>query len=222
MEKAEIIGGEIAITENTVHYIEDTAADITFTIGAHATLTLVVFSRNAGKSSIRCILQGEGSRVELHNIYLINGTGSAEGTRPAYELDMQAVHANRNTYSRLTANGIVINGRSLIKGLIKINENAEDSDGYEKSNALIIKDGTAVSVPNLKIHNNNVKCSHGSTVTRLDEEKLFYLQSRGLSRKDASTIAIKGFYAQALNAVSDEKIRTAIAGIIDKEIEVLT
>ncbi len=61
-----------------------------------------------------------------------------------------------------------------------------------------------------EIHNNNVKCSHGSAITRLDEEKIFYLESRGIDKTDAETLLIEGFYDIILTNIIDEKLREAI------------
>jgi Fe-S cluster assembly protein SufD len=93
-----------------------------------------------------------------------------------------------------------------LKGLIKIEENADESQGYQKSDLLILNDSTAVSIPDLEIKNNNVKCSHGSSISRLDREKIFYLETRGLDEKSAKDVMINAFLSSILeNLEEDEK-----------------
>ena len=113
--------------------------------------------------------------------------------------------AARPTFGRWV---ITRNSKAIIKGLIKIGPDANSSNGYQKSDVLLLdKTSRAISLPDLKIHNDDVKCSHGSTITRIDAEKIFYLKSRGISSSEAQALIIEGLYDEILLDVNDEELR---------------
>ena len=69
--------------------------------------------------------------------------------------------------------------------------------------------------PELKIYADDVKCSHGSTIGAIDQNQLFYLQSRGLSKMDSENLLIKAFCKDVLEMIEDDKIRSNISLLID-------
>ncbi len=104
-------------------------------------------------------------------------------------------HNEKNTYSDTMAKGVVKdNSKLLIRGLTRIEKNAAYSDGYEKADILIFDNAEADAIPNLEIENSEVKCSHGATIGQIEKEKLFYLQSRGLSEEESEHLIVEGFF----------------------------
>ena len=82
-------------------------------------------------------------------------------------------------------------------------ENAENSDGYQKEEVLLLsEEAEADSIPNLEIHNENVKCSHGASIGSIDKDKLFYLMSRGLSKETSIKLVVEGFFDSLLVKVN--------------------
>ena len=152
----------------------------------NAKATLITLSSSDNHAN----LIGDNSEIITINLYNANND--------KIEINSVSEHTGKNTKSYINCKGVLTNSESNVKGMIKINENAEDSDGYQKSDALILKDSKVISVPDLEIHNNNVKCSHGSTITRLDEDKIFYMQSRGLEKEEAEKELINGFYEEVI------------------------
>ncbi len=149
------------------------------------------------------VLEGANSKSTMSNILC--------GKDSEYFLNNISEHAEINTESMIRTKAGLRTSRAVVKGLVKINENAESSAGYQKSDILLIdEESSGVSIPDLEIHNDKVKCTHGSTISRIDEEKVFYLQSRGLSKKEAESLMIEGFYDTVLNEIPDEKIREDI------------
>lgn len=132
------------------------------------------------------------------------------------DVDLVSSHNARNTFSDILSKGVLKNSKSFVRGLVKINEDAFNSNGYQKSDALLLDDSRAVSIPDLEIHNNDVKCSHGSTVTRLDESKVFYMRSRGLSKERAELELIEGFFEPVLSFLSDSKVKTFLQKRIER------
>ena len=94
-------------------------------------------------------------------------------------------------------------GHTVFQGLIRVEPGAAKTDAYLSNRNLLAADGArADSIPSLQILNNDVRCTHGSTTGKLNEEEIFYLQSRGFSREEAQRTLLWGFYEDALGGVS--------------------
>ncbi len=159
----------------------------------------------AGKKiyhEIKNNLEGEKSSSNIKHLFLGKGC--------IIDAHLGSLHNNKNTSSDILSKGILKQGESYIRGLVKINENAYNSDGYQKSDVLILDDSKAISIPDLEIHNNEVKCSHGSTITKLDEAKVFYMQSRGLSAEQAEQELIQGFFNDVFQTINITDINKLI------------
>lgn len=164
-------------------------------------------------SKVHTVLNGIDSKTTTNSLYLSDNSNSTE-------ISLTAEHEGRNTYSLLNNKGILKSANSLIRGLVKINENAQDSNGYQKTEALMLDNKSkTTAIPDLKIHNDKVKCSHGATITRMDKEKLFYLQSRGLRKEEAEELLLKGFYNSVLKHINDEYVKDYFAKTIENKLD---
>jgi len=148
-------------------------------------------------------LIGDNGTIKINNLICGNNSN--------YTLNNISEHIGTNTKSLMQNKCGLKNSNAIIKGLIKINKNANNSNGYQKSDIMLIDNNSrGISIPELEIHNNDVKCSHGSTITRLDEEKIFYLESRGINKNDAEKLLIDGFYNIILSNITNETLRNEI------------
>lgn len=157
-------------------------------------------------------LEGRASTAYTNNIYFVK-----EGE----DLDLSSTsdHIGRDSYSLLTSKGVCDDSKALIRGLVKINTPAFDANGYQQSDSLLLTENSqVVSIPDLVIHNDQVKCSHGSTVSNLEEDKVFYLMSRGISKREAEKKLIEGFYYPILEKIS-EKQREPLTKIIESRLQ---
>ena len=107
--------------------------------------------------------------------------------------------------------------RSVFRGIIRVAEKAQQTDAYQTNrNLLLSGDARADSLPKLEIEADDVKCSHGASVGELDEEAIFYLMSRGLSRNQAERLVVLGFLGEVLQRLPlggvGEKVTRAIEG----------
>jgi Fe-S cluster assembly protein SufD len=148
------------------------------------------------KADIGSELVGEGAHSE------ILGLAVGEGRQ---HLDHHTVHAHRarHTTSNLDLR-VAVAGRanSAYTGLIRIDERASGCEAYQQNRNLLLSGrAQAKSIPELEILNHDVSCSHGATVAPMDEEPLFYLQSRGVNRDEAMRIAVRGFLDPVLQQV---------------------
>jgi len=76
-------------------------------------------------------------------------------------------------------------------------------------------------VPNLEIENNDVRCSHGATVTQIDEDKLFYMRARGLDTFSAKNMIVEGFFDPIIVSIEDKEIKEIIKVSLTKRLESL-
>jgi Fe-S cluster assembly protein SufD len=109
---------------------------------------------------------------------------------------------------------------TVFSGLIRVEPGAQKTDAYQTNRNIILgtDDAFAVSLPNLEIMADDVKCSHGSTTGQVDETELFYLMSRGIPRHEAEKLVVFGFFGEVTSRVPlkglKEKLDRAIEGKI--------
>lgn len=111
-------------------------------------------------------------------------------------------HAAVNTHSDLLYRNVLRDAaRTVFYGMVRVEQGADGTQGYQTNNNLMLGDARAHAIPGLEILANDVRCSHGATVARIDQEQLFYLLSRGLPRPDAERLIVQGFVRPILERV---------------------
>ena len=140
------------------------------------------------EEKLEVVLAGEGACVEV--VGLILGKGVEEKALEAY-----ITHAAPNTKSNVNVRA-VLRGRSTFsfRGDVKIEKGVKGADAYLRSDALLFDEAKmGDDTPALEILEPDVKAGHAATIGKVDEQMLFYLMSRGLSRKEAEKLLIEGF-----------------------------
>ena len=130
-------------------------------------------------------------------------------------------HISPNAHSDLLYKGALRDeSLTVFSGLIRVEPGAQKTDAYQNNRNIILgtDDAFAVSLPNLEIMADDVKCSHGSTTGQVDETELFYLMSRGIPRREAEKLVVFGFFGEVTSRVPlwglKEKLDRAIEGKI--------
>ena len=109
--------------------------------------------------------------------------------------------------------------KGVYEGKIYVKDIAQKTDAYQLSKALLLNDNAEFnSKPELEIYADDVKCSHGSTSGVIDEDSLFYLMTRGLSREDSIKLLIKGFLSDVIEFIKNPKIKSFIESMLEKQI----
>jgi Fe-S cluster assembly protein SufD len=166
------------------------------------------FGARLAKTRVECSLDGSGADVSLDGVYYC-GTGQ--------HMDLRTVQNHRapKATSRAYYKGAVATGgRSVYQGLIDVAPGASGTDAYLTNKNLILGEAArSDSIPTLRIGNNDVKCSHGSTTGRLSDEEVFYLESRGLSRADAREMLVIGYFEDLLMKAPEQYRDDALATI---------
>ncbi len=155
-------------------------------------------------------LAGQGAEARISGFYFADDAQHLDH-------DTQQNHLAPHTTSDLLYKGALVGrSNSVWRGMIYVAPGAQKTDGYQANRNLLLSDGArADSIPGLEILADDVRCSHGATVGRLEEEPLFYLMSRGLPRKDAERLLVDGFFAQVMERIPFERVRARLAGMID-------
>lgn len=149
--------------------------------------TFVFFLYNYS-GRLRIQIRAAGAQVYIFGLFL----GRRENL---FRLQIFQEHLAPNTFSEALVKGVFSDeSKFFYQGLIKIARSAQRSHAYQKNqNLLISKRGFVESRPSLEILADDVFCTHGSTTGRLNPESLFYLQSRGLTKKRAQNVLVQGF-----------------------------
>ena len=144
-------------------------------------------------------LIGEGGSVNITGLY-----DPKKGQRFYY--DTQQNHIASYTESDLLFKGVIgENAYSSWKGNILISQDTRGTNGYQSNDNLLIDPSAEVeSIPGLEIITDDVRCSHGVTMGNIDNDQMFYLQSRGISQGDAEKLIIDGFLSSAVKRMEDK------------------
>ena len=109
--------------------------------------------------------------------------------------------------------------RTVWRGMIEVDKAAQRTDGYQRNDNLILSEkARADSIPGLEIEADDVRCTHGSTSGRVNEELIFYAQCRGFTRKEAVRAVVTGFFQQVFDRITIESVREALALAIARRV----
>ena len=109
--------------------------------------------------------------------------------------------------------------RTVWRGMIQVDALAQKTDGYQRNDNLLLSDqARADSIPGLEIEADDVRCTHGSTSGKVNEELIFYAQSRGFTRQEAIRMIVTGFFQQIFDRISIESVREALEHSIARQI----
>ena len=161
------------------------------------------------RTNIYTTLDGEGASCTLNGLYLADGT---------QHIDHQTriEHVRPNCPSREVYKG-VLDGRShgVFNGKVYVHPEAQKTDGKQSNNNLLLSPTARVDTkPQLEIFADDVKCTHGATVGRLDDMAMFYLNSRGIGPEAARTLLTYAFAADVLEMIELEPLRKALETIV--------
>ena len=161
------------------------------------------------KNEINCNLKGEYSSA------FINGIFSLDDNKQ-HEIRTTINHLVENTKSyQLIKSVLGKNTKSAYQGRIYVDSNAQKTDGYQLSKAILLDETSEFNAkPELEIYADDVKCSHGSASGSLDDNSIFYLMSRGLNYKQAKGLLINGFLLDVIEKITDAEIKDLLKKMI--------
>lgn len=147
-------------------------------------------------------LAGEGSSGRMSGFYFTEGSQHLDH-------DTQQNHLAPHTTSDLLFKGALKGkSRSVWQGMIYVAKGAEKTDGYQANRNIVLEEGAhADSIPGLEILADDVRCTHGATVGKLEQEPLFYLKSRGIPQIEAARLVVQGFFDPIMQRIPFEGVR---------------
>lgn len=149
---------------------------------------------------------GENAKLTLRGATLIKDRQHADNT---LVVDHAVPHGESRELFRSVIDGAA---QGVFQGKIIVRQHAQKTDGQMASNVLLLSDEAGMSnKPELEIFADDVVCAHGATCGALDDDQLFYLMARGLPRKEAEALLVEAFLDEALDAISHEGLREALA-----------
>ena len=177
--------------------VQEKAKFKSFTLTANGILT-----RN------ECVLNLSGNNCTAH----VAGASVGDGNKFHHDDTVFITHDAVACESRQVFKKVLRNGATgVFQGKILVKEGAQKTDGYQISQSLLLDDDSQfLAKPELEIYADDVVCSHGSTSGAIDEQALFYLCSRGISRKDATDMLTLAFLAEAVEEIENENVAKII------------
>lgn len=149
----------------------------------------------------------------------VNGVLFSEGKQHLSYHTLQHHMAPQCRSNFLYKSALQDKSRTVWRGMIKVDPLAQKTDGYQRNDNLLLSgDARADSIPGLEIEADDVRCTHGSTSGKVDEELVFYAQTRGLSRKEATRLIVSGFFQQIFDRVTIDSVRDALAHAIHSRV----
>jgi len=147
-------------------------------------------------------LAGEGAVGRMSGFYFTDGSQHLDH-------DTQQNHLAPHTTSDLLFKGALKDkSRSVWQGMIYVAPDAQKTDGYQANRNLVLSEAArADSIPGLEILADDVRCTHGATVGKLEQEPMFYLESRGIPPKDAERILVEGFFDPIMQRIPFDGVR---------------
>lgn len=183
-------------------------------IGANTDLHSIFcgFGSTVLKVNAGVILNGRGANSHMDGIVFADANQH-------FDYHTRHHHTAGDSFSNLDFKVILKDkATSAYTGLIRIEKDALNCEAYQENRNLLLNPGTrAESIPELEILTDEVRCTHGATMGPIDQEMIFYLQSRGLNKKEATTAIIEGFISPILKRIP-EKTAGEIGEIVSKKL----
>ena len=178
----------------------------------------VLASDGTARLSLEIDLAGEGAEFNLNALFVASGEGASAGCA---EIDVTVNHLVPDCTSRQLIKGIAADEATVsFIGMVHVARDAQRTDAAQRNQNLQLSDTAHVFTrPQLEIYADDVKCSHGATVGRLDEEAVYYMRQRGIPEVEARRMQMQGFAGEIIEHCPSEGSREAIGNKISALID---
>lgn len=190
-----------------------TQLDITMQRDAELEMCTVTLGGGHVRNNVVVRMQGEGCRCQADGLYLIDREQECDNY-------IFVEHAKPHCTSRELYKGIMDDAaRARFNGHVLVQDGAAKTEAYQTNRNILLTDKAHVDTrPFLEIYNDDVKCSHGSTIGQLDEQAMFYLQTRGISERTAVTMLSYAFCDEVIRGIAIEGLRDAVGDMVKKRL----
>ena len=169
---------------------------------------LLTLGGRLSRNEVRLELGGPGAEARLSGAYLVRGDQLCDTTTI---ID----HATPHGKSHQLFKGVIDDkAHGVFQGKVLVRPDAQKTDAHQLNRALLLSDDARIDAkPELEIHADDVKCSHGATAGDLDDDALFYLRARGIDRDGARALLVGAYVNEAIAEISSEPVREAFEAI---------
>jgi Fe-S cluster assembly protein SufD len=176
----------------------------------HSTITL---HGGMVRNNLRVNMEGEGAETSALGLFLLD---------KMQHVDSYTVieHSKEHCISNQHYKGVLDDSSTgSFNGKIHVHPNAQKTEAYQTNNNILLTDTARMhSKPRLEIYADDVKCSHGATVGQLDEEALFYLQSRGIPKDESRLMLMDAFTWDVISKIKQPSLQERITDLVNKRL----
>jgi Fe-S cluster assembly protein SufD len=207
-ENANVEYNKIQDAENDNYHIS--TEQVYQEANSNFTINTATFSGALVRNNLNIVVDASNCETNLNGLYLGKDKNHIDNHTI---VDHKKPHCNSNEVYK----GVLDNDSTgVFNGKVFVRQDAQITNAFQQNNNILLSDNASVnSKPELEIYADDVKCSHGSTTGQIDEEAIFYLQSRGISKRNAINLMINAFAKDALERISIEPL----SSFIDRKIE---
>jgi Fe-S cluster assembly protein SufD len=165
------------------------------------------------RNNVHPVLAGQGAECLINGLFLGRGHQHLDNY-------MVVEHAGPNSSSRQYYNGILDEqAHGVFHGRIIVHKDAQKTDAKQTNRNLLLSDDARIDTkPQLEIHADDVKCTHGATIGQIDEDALYYLRSRGIDEAAARKLLLYAFASECVDRVKEPPVRQFIEGVIQQRL----
>lgn len=165
------------------------------------------------RNNFAITIDGENCESHFNGLYMLNGNSLADN-------HTVVDHQKPNSFSNEMYKGVLDgNAKAVFNGKIFVRPHAQKTNAFQSNRNISLSPNAAINTkPQLEIWADDVKCSHGCTIGQLDEEALFYLQSRGIDKGTAQGMMLYAFTAETLKTISNDTLRTYVDSLISERL----
>ena len=190
-----------------------TETHVTMQRDAQLRMCTVTLGGGHVRNNVIVRMQGEGCNLEADGLYLVDREQQCDNY-------IFVEHAKPNCHSRELYKGIIDDSaRARFNGHVLVQDGAVKTEAYQTNRNILLTDKAHVDTrPFLEIYNDDVKCSHGSTIGQLDEQAMFYLQTRGISARTAMTMLSYAFCDEVIRGIGIDALRDTVGDMVKKRL----
>lgn len=201
------------MSENRVFILgrDELPAKLSLNAGEHVNWCFIALPGVSADYNLEAEILGPDAELNLSGIYLCSGDDRLS-------IKLKLKHSCGNSVSRQLFKGILAGkAKSLFDARIVVAQDAQKTEAYQTNHNLLLSNtAIAETLPQLEIYADDVKCSHGATVGKLNEEEQFYMRSRGIREADAKFLQMQSFLAPVLSMIEDTQEREMLEDQIEK------
>lgn len=231
------LGSADSFTNQVMEVVVSEGANVSYckiqNDAAHASQVSTSHFRQTGKSNVQAVTISLNGGIVRNNLNVVLEADHAEAhLYGLYLPDGQSHISNYTVVDNVAPNCLsnelykgALSGAStgVFNGKIFVRRDAQKTNAFQSNKNILLSEEAGINTkPQLEIFADDVKCSHGCTVGRLDEEGLFYLRSRGIPEKKATALLLQGFVTDVLEKIRPAAVREYIHHLIDERLETVT